>query len=89
MSRLRPVVPGVVDAAKKCGQSRASSRVAFAGLAALLLLAGCASSPSPGRAVTSPPTLYPGFTGYTRPVTTSASITVPAPDRPTIRSAAA
>lgn len=74
-------IGGTFDPAP-CSTPRARSRVAFAGLAALLSLAGCASSPSPDRAATHTPTptLYPGFTGYTRPVTTSAYITVPAPD---------
>lgn len=47
----------------------------------LVLLAGCASGtrqPTPEAQIA--PAFYPGFSGYSRPVTNSAYITVPAPD---------
>jgi tetratricopeptide (TPR) repeat protein len=61
-------------------------RGAAAGAAVLLALAGCASNRGDtdrgdtASDLAPPPAFYPGFSGYSRGVTTSAMVTVPAPD---------
>ncbi|MCA9288654.1 MAG: hypothetical protein KDA05_08720 [Phycisphaerales bacterium] len=74
MPRIRPFAVAV------------PSIVLAAGLAGTLVpLSGCTSvrslgGPISGRSAAFEPTFYPGFSGYARTVTTSAMVTVPAPD---------